>query len=140
MTNSLSIGLSALNTAQAGLRVTSHNIANVNTEGYDRQRMTQSALYYGNTVNGHQVGSGVEVNSIERVYDQFANNKLNDYANKQADAERYNALISEAADLMNQPLLNVHDGLDQFFSSVNDVTNDPTSLAAREFMLSQGEA
>ena len=37
-----SIGVSSLQNAQLGLATTSHNIANANTEGYNRQRIIQT--------------------------------------------------------------------------------------------------
>ena len=42
-TSIFGIGLSGLNAAQAGLTTTGHNIANVNTPGYTRQQLVQSA-------------------------------------------------------------------------------------------------
>ncbi|MAP96081.1 MAG: flagellar biosynthesis protein FlgK, partial [Ponticaulis sp.] len=62
--NVLNTGLSALLSNQAALRVTSNNIANVNTEGYVRQdaRMEQVVL------DGK--GAGVSV-MVQRAADRF---------------------------------------------------------------------
>ena len=38
-TDMLAIGISGLHAAQLGLQVTQHNIANANTEGYNRQSL-----------------------------------------------------------------------------------------------------
>ena len=53
-------GLSGLNAASKNLDVIGHNIANVNTAGYSKQIITQSAL----VVEG--VGSGVRLDDIVR--------------------------------------------------------------------------
>lgn len=67
----------ALNNAITGLRVNqqsisvlSHNIANVNTEGYSRQIISQSAVY----VEGS--GSGVKIDEIGRKIDKYLQRSL----------------------------------------------------------------
>ena len=59
----LNNAISGLLTAQRGMDTTSHNIANVNTDGYSRQRVDQAARipqYLG----GSFVGTGVEVTEL----------------------------------------------------------------------------
>jgi flagellar hook-associated protein 1 FlgK len=68
--NALHIGYSGLNAAQVGINTTSHNISNAESEGYTRQRVvtaaaTPIAMYPG------QVGNGVQVTEIKRVFDNF---------------------------------------------------------------------
>jgi len=43
MTNLTSIALSGMSAAQAQLQVAAHNVANLNTEGFRRQQLSQSA-------------------------------------------------------------------------------------------------
>ena len=87
-----------LNTAYTGLlasnaamNTTSNNIANVNTEGYSRQKVNQQAA---NALRVFQTygcaGAGVETLSIERVRDEFYdtrfwnnNAKVGEYSMKQ---------------------------------------------------------
>ncbi len=55
---------------QKGLQTTSHNIANVNTPGYSRQRqIVESSLPIQNP-NGN-LGTGAEQTSVERIADAF---------------------------------------------------------------------
>ena len=64
------VGSSALNSLQRAISTTGNNIANVNTDGYSRQLVefsTRNPEYNG----GFYLGSGVEVSSIHRAYDQF---------------------------------------------------------------------
>ena len=56
---------SGMMAAQTGLRVTSDNIANVNTPGYVRKHVIQSPL----VVAGQ--GMGVSIEGVERVTDQY---------------------------------------------------------------------
>ena len=105
-----------LNTAYTGLlasnaamNTTSNNIANVNTEGYSRQKVNQQAA---NALRVFQTygcaGAGVETLSIERVRDEFYdtrfwnnNAKVGEYSMKQyyiIFAKPYN--VGSPADLI----------------------------------------
>lgn len=68
--NTLGIGYSGLAAAQVGITVTGHNISNAETEGYTRQRVVfQSATPL--TTTPGQIGNGVEVQDIQRVFDNY---------------------------------------------------------------------
>ena len=78
----IEIGKKALQAQQKAMNVTGHNIANANNENYSRQRAIQSATdphpypaLYNNTGAG-QIGTGVEVSKIERIRDQFVDQRL----------------------------------------------------------------
>ncbi|MDA7817783.1 flagellar hook-associated protein FlgK [Sulfurimonas sp.] len=68
--NTLNIGYSGLNAAQVGVTTTSHNISNAETDGYTRQRVITSPSTP-LTLNEYQVGNGVDITSIQRVFDNF---------------------------------------------------------------------
>ncbi|HBS59840.1 MAG TPA: flagellar hook-associated protein FlgK, partial [Firmicutes bacterium] len=64
----LAIAARGLYASQTGLLVTGNNISNVNTAGYSRQVVNQSAaspaaVYAGKGV----IGGGVQVNAVDRV-------------------------------------------------------------------------
>src|SRR5690606_31336535 len=70
MADLLSTGLSGLLAFQRALDTTSHNIANVNTPGYSRQRVelgTRQAHPYGNG----WIGTGVDAQTTRRLYDEL---------------------------------------------------------------------
>ncbi|MGZ8161909.1 MAG: flagellar basal body protein, partial [Methylobacter sp.] len=69
MASILGTALSGLTAAQHALETASHNIANVNTEGYSRQRVelgTRPAEFTG----AGYIGQGVNVNTVARSYDR----------------------------------------------------------------------
>jgi len=74
--NTLSIGYSGLSAAQVGINTTGHNIANAENEGYTRQRVVTSAANPLITSAG-DVGNGVEVQDIKRVFDNFVFDRYN---------------------------------------------------------------
>jgi len=88
--NSLNIGYTGLVAAQAGVSTTSHNISNAESEGYVRQRVVTSASTPLDVAPG-QVGNGVDITNIERIFDSFvferfsessANKEYADYTEK----------------------------------------------------------
>ncbi|MEC9313781.1 MAG: flagellar basal body protein, partial [Pseudomonadota bacterium] len=84
----LNIGTSALTAAQTALSTTSNNISNINTEGYTRQRaeqVTRPANYEGN----FYLGSGVTVNSVERIYDSFLATQVRSYTSQEAQQDSF---------------------------------------------------
>ncbi|WP_026497349.1 flagellar hook-associated protein FlgK [Butyrivibrio sp. WCD3002] len=75
----LNIAASGLRAANAALNTTANNIANANTDSYSRQKVEQQAsdalrvfTTYGTA------GAGVDTISIERIRDQFYDNKYRD--------------------------------------------------------------
>src|SRR5262245_23763812 len=70
MADMLNTGLSSLRALRRALDTTSHNIANVSTPGYTRQRVdfaTRTPQAYGT----NWIGNGVDAKVVRRVYDQF---------------------------------------------------------------------
>ncbi len=61
--------VSGLYASQLGIEVTGHNITNMNTEGYSRQRINLNTETP-RTVSPGQIGMGVNVQSITRIYDE----------------------------------------------------------------------
>ena len=73
----MEIAKTGLYMSQLGMDVTAHNIANVDTPGYTRQRVvTQSidpfnALYRLRPLNTYKVGGGVELKILDQIRDEF---------------------------------------------------------------------
>jgi len=72
---SIETGKNSLITNQIGMDTTGHNIANVHTEGYSRQRALQGTMYPDDVQPG-QIGKGVRIERVLRVYNQFIENTL----------------------------------------------------------------
>jgi len=68
MFNMLSIGKKAVMTAQKQLEITAHNMSNVDTDGYSRQRLIQEPSVYVHDALGNY-GTGVDMVRIERMRD-----------------------------------------------------------------------
>ncbi|WP_142804395.1 flagellar hook-associated protein FlgK [Tepidiphilus sp. J10] len=139
MADFLNIGLTGLMAAQAKLTVASHNIANADTPGYSRQsavQTTQPSQYMG---YGY-VGQGARVVDVQRSYDQFLQRQLLQSQSQASYYQSYRDLIAPIDDLIADPDLGISSAMAQFFDSVNEVANNPSSIPARQTMLSQSEA
>ena len=81
--NALHIGYSGLSAAQVGINTTGHNISNAENDGYTRQRVIATAATP-LTTNPGNVGNGVEIQTIKRVFDNFVFDRYTDtYAQKE---------------------------------------------------------
>ncbi|MBU3185999.1 flagellar hook-associated protein FlgK [Clostridium estertheticum] len=68
--STMNVGVRGLTAQQGAIDVTSHNIANANTDGYSRQRVTMETTRPSNTSPG-QMGTGVQISSISRIRDTY---------------------------------------------------------------------
>lgn len=135
----LGMGVSGLAAAQAGLLTTGHNIANANTEGYHRQAIRQSTAVPVLTGGGF-FGQGTKVDTVLRAYSGFVENQL---AESQAQASyytAYHAQLSHIDNIIADTNAGLSPALQEFFSSVHAVAADPSSIPARQLMVSAGEA
>jgi flagellar hook-associated protein 1 FlgK len=132
------VGSSALNSLQRAISTTGNNIANVNTEGYSRQLVefsTRNPEYRG----GFYLGSGVEVSSIHRAYDQFLTQDVRARTSSSGYYHLYANTASTIDNLMADPATNISAAMDDFFASMEAVANSPTTQPERQVMLSQAQ-
>jgi flagellar hook-associated protein 1 FlgK len=135
----LQTGVTGLLAAQRQLSVVSHNIANVNTQGYSRQRAelaTQQPQYHG---FGY-LGYGVTVNTISRVYDQFAVKQVWTSTAALGQSQQFSALANQVNDLLGTGDSGLPASLQAFFDSVQGVANDPSSRVSRQLMINSAQA
>lgn len=135
----LGIGVTALLAFQRSLATTGHNIANVNTAGYNRQTVDLSSNTPQFASNGY-VGTGVQIAGVNRIYSDFVGNQvlINNTATNRLSS--YSQFTSQIDNLLADPNTGLSAGLQNFFGALQDVANDPTSIPARQTMLSQGQS
>ena len=137
-TGILGIAASGLNAAQAGIRTTQQNIANVNTAGYRRQEITQSSLLPQFTGYGY-VGNGVAVDQVRHQYSQFLDGEV---LLNQSQYSRYAAASTRSAlvdKLLGGENTGLNTSLNRFFAAAQEVANDPANSATRQNLLSAGQ-
>ncbi|KAF0812524.1 Flagellar hook-associated protein 1 [Andreprevotia sp. IGB-42] len=133
------IGVSGLNAANIGLTVTGHNISNVNTPGYSRQIIQQSAPYPLLSGSGF-TGLGVKVDSIRRVYDEFLTRSVQTAQTQNSYLDTLSSHLSEVDDIIADPEAGVSPALQDFFKAVQDVATNPADTASRQALISSGQS
>ena len=99
----------AMFTQQQALYVTGHNIANVNTPGFSRQRVNfvQTEPYPAVAMNRPQIpgqmGTGVKAGSVERIRESFLDIQYRNESNKLGYWESRAESLSKMEDIMNEP-------------------------------------
>lgn len=134
-TNILSIGQSALAAAQVGIATTGHNIANAATPGYSRQVVIQGAAIAQNFGYGY-VGSGVDVNNIQRIYSDFQAAQVRASQTTQSGLNSYYTQISQIDNMLSNSTSGLSPSLQSFFNGIQSVSANPSSVAARQTTLS----
>ncbi|MGE0372689.1 MAG: flagellar hook-associated protein FlgK [Gammaproteobacteria bacterium] len=135
----LGTGLTGLLAAQRALSVASNNIANVNTEGYSRQRVNLTTQVP-DRIGDFFIGTGVTISSIERIYDEFNTLQIRTATSGSGQADKFYALASQIDTMLSDPDAGVMAALQGFFDSIQTVANDPSSLESRQVMLSEAES
>jgi flagellar hook-associated protein 1 len=139
MSNSVyGIALSGLNAARAGLSTTSHNIANSNTVGFNRQQVIQQSRPSTGSDIGF-IGQGVDIASVQRVYSDFINSQEQKAT---SDAAFYNAKAQQIARvdaMIADDASGLSSALSIFFGAAQTLSTNPADLAARQNYLSSAE-
>ncbi len=136
-TATLDIGLSGLRVAQYGLATTSHNISNVNTEGYSRQRITMETRPGQNFGFGF-VGKGVNPQGVQRIADDFLVSQLRNAVGGEANAAVLGDLLEQIDNQLASGLLPA--SVQDLFDAMGDANDDPALIATREVLLERAQA
>lgn len=139
MADLLSTSVSGLLAFQQALDVTSNNIANASTPGYSVET-ANLAEALGQFTGAGFIGSGVDVQSITRTYNEFLAQQVR---GSQASYSSYGTLAAQAGQVDNM-LSNQGTGLtatlQSFINSLQSVASAPTSTAARQALLNQAQS
>ncbi len=138
-TSILNIGVSGLNAAQAGIQTTSHNISNASTPGFSRQQIVQTTNTPQFSGSGF-LGQGTNVATVQRIYSSFLSGQVLSAQAGVSEMDAYQAQISQIDSLLADPSAGLQPALSNFFSGVNDVAANPSSISSRQSMLSSAQS
>jgi flagellar hook-associated protein 1 FlgK len=131
----LSSGNVALSYYRRGLETAGHNIANVSTEGYARQRVNAAANAPIND-GGFWIGQGVDTTGITRMRDLFVDAqyrrelpKLGYWETRMSNIKNLEYYVGEYDRSTFQT------ALDDYWKSMEDVHTNPSVATTRETML-----
>lgn len=129
--NLLNIGIQSLQSNSTALNVVGQNIANVNTDGYSRQRAEFASL--------EDLG-GVRVLDIARITDQFLSRQIWSDTSSYNTALAFESYANELDNLLASDVSGISTAMDEFFGALQTIVDDPISLPARELFLAEAEA
>lgn len=129
-------GVSGLLASQQQLATTGHNIANVNTEGYTRQRAEQNASL-GINNGSNYVGAGTYIQDITRLYDQFSHKEQLTNTSSLGNADSLHARLTQLDQIMSSSGNAVVGSLDNFYQALNGVADNPSDSGLRSIVLNQ---
>lgn len=141
------VGKRGLFAQQRAIDVTSHNIANANTEGYSRQRaLMETTRPFGmpsmnNQVGPGQIGTGVDVSVIQRVRDGFMDFQVRREKTTLGQYEARDKYLSEIESIFSEPSdTGISTLIGKFFDSWDQLSKKAESSNARTVVAQQSVA
>jgi flagellar hook-associated protein 1 FlgK len=133
------IDLSALQAFQQAIEVTSNNVANASTPGYDEESIELDTALPQNA-GGFAIGSGVDVAGVQRAYSQAAATQLNTSQSTLSQLTSLQNYTSQIDNLFGTTAGGLTTALQSYYSGWSAVADDPTSTPAREALLGNASA
>ena len=132
---SIEIGKRALAVQRHGLSVTGHNLANLNTPNFARQRAEIGLGADGVSLTGVEV---TEIRQIrDRALDERVRRHTQDFARSDAQSNRLRELEALFGDLAGA---GITDTISAFWDAWQDLTTSPESESARITAIGRGES
>lgn len=136
MSNFLSTSISGLLAFQRAIDATSHNIANVGTDGYTRQRV-ELVTRPGQPFANGWVGQGVNVATTRRLYDDMVADQVRVASSTFSQLDTYSTLMNRVNNLFASSTTGLTPSLQKFANALQDVANNPTNSSARQVLISE---
>jgi flagellar hook-associated protein 1 len=140
ITGLLYIARNALVTQQKAIDITGNNIANVNTEGYSRQRLNIEQSEPVRDQNG-TMSTGVRANQkIQRYYDEFITTQLSSENENLGRWEAQKSALGKIEVLFDEVSgFGLSSAMSDFWGSWQDVVNNPSGHVERTSLLSASQ-
>lgn len=142
---SFNAGVSGLQSSQAGLNTTAHNLANTKTQGYTRQQNINKDTYYQTiktTTNSTlQVGYGTTIATIRQIRNEFLDKKYRKEVSRQTFYEVQYNTATEIEDILGETEgVEFNDVLSDIWQTVQDLSTNPESITNRKLFITQAES
>lgn len=127
----LSVGTSALLAQQRAINVTGNNIANVNTPGYSRQRLTLQTGTAAESAIG-PVAFGVQTGEVQRIYDRFLGVQLDAETSNLGRWEAQQSMLDRAEIVLDESGgYGLNQALSDFWSGWQDLAMNASGSTER---------
>jgi len=132
----LGIGTSGLLASQRQLSTAGHNISNVNTQGYTRQRAEQAARLPQFSGSGY-IGTGVSVETTVRLGNEFLEEQIRNSNSQYGKYDAFHALSTQIDNILANPDSGLTPTMESFFSALQEANDNPSSTPARQVLLTE---
>ena len=145
--------LSTLNTAKSGMNVsqvaiqtTSHNISNINTPGYSRQRVNQSASSpysmpgKNSNFGAGQIGTGAQIDDVTRIRNSFYDYQYRSESHQYGSTSVKYEYFKNIEGIFNEPSdTAISSSLNSFFNIWSELSKDPQSSGVKSVVIENGK-
>ncbi len=140
----LYVGQSGMQTSQNALNTTAHNMANIDTEGYTRQQVSQGTRDYNaleqkaNVIAWKQIGNGVQYNNCKQVRSYFLDLAYRKESGRLAFYDVAQKCLEEVEDQLQE--LNGTEfatSIDNLWTAVQELAKDPCSAVTQSALVTR---
>ncbi len=123
--------------AQTALQTTSHNVSNMNTPGYSRQRVNLQADNPYNYTGVGQLGTGVKMSGVVRVVDDYVTKQIQEETSSYSRHATKSDALSQLEMIFDEPSeTGLSAGFSRVYAAWNYLGSSP-ELATAKTMVSQ---
>ena len=143
MASLFEIGKTGVQAYRQSLSVTGQNIANINTEGYNKRDadVSEIAGVSGGVTNvSDQTGLGVRVDKIRRSFNTFLADKTRSTTSDFSKLDYFVKNLNELENMLLPQDSDLGTFIGRFFSSLQDIASRPDDLSARTVAIENGKA
>jgi len=140
--STFNVATRGMSAQQKAIDVTSHNIANANTDGYTRQRATmETTRPFSDASGAGQLGTGVQVSTITRIRDSYLDYRVRAESGTMGLYEGREKFLTELEGVFNElDGTGISTMVDNVFKSWNDLSLSPEVSNTRTVVAQQSKA
>ena len=131
-----------MSVSQASIQTTSHNINNINTPGYSRQRVEQStkSAYsnpgYNSSMGPGQIGTGVQATDVIRIRNTFYDFQYRSESHNYGETSIKYQHYTNMEKIFNEPSDSaISASMSDFFSSWQELSKNPNDTGAKDVVI-----
>ncbi|MBM6614712.1 flagellar hook-associated protein FlgK [Desemzia sp. RIT804] len=137
---SLNSATSGMNAAQTVLQTISHNVANANTDGYSKQKVTMETNNPFNKSGVGQLGTGVRISGIIRIVDDAVVEQLRNENSSLEMFETKSDALAQLESIFNEPsTTGLSNNLSEVFASWTYLGSNPEVATAKTMVVQNSE-
>lgn len=136
----LNTATKGLHAQQTALQTIGHNVANANTTGYTRQRVTMQADIATNVPGIGQIGTGVRIGNVDRVSDDYITTQLRQGHSTTSAHQSLSDIVGQLEAIYNEPSdTGLSNQISEVFNAWTYLASNPEQGAARTMLVQTSE-